>query len=785
MVRRPLFMAGFGTILLLLLAGTALLARPVYLAVAQGRPFCLPQLPRRGDDPPQARVRPPALSDIVIPRQEDWVDYGTVLETGAEGEWDFMWAGLTPASVVKRDATVYFYYVAADGYRSFDGDARHRAVGVATSEDGLRFTKYEGNPIMTHRPYDGEEEGAYSAGVTLDEDGRFVMVYGAAAGPHDSIIADARFAYSDDGLQFRDAGQALFHCDMSLYGAGDEIFPVAALRQPERWVVYYQPNGVGRISRTLGAAWGRELEGLTNSTMVLDGESGGWPVDTWGNVIALDEETLVLFSQRLWWPDTFVEARAASPATPYRLSEPLARYDIPNLKRGVVFLDRERRTWFLYYNDFSRFWYVKLAPFGASDTTPPSTPAVTGRATADGVHLHWRPANEPDTGVAEYRIYRDGRYQASTRELSWHDEQVRPGASYRYRVTAVNFHGTESPPGEVVVTTRADRTAPAVASVTATGDLTRVRVTFSEAVDRRTAVDLSHYAISGGITIHRASLAAGGRTVVLETAPHEPGAIYGLTVRAVADRARPANTMASATVRYTASAVPGLAGRWLAAGGPDVAEDLSGYGVSAAIHGALPATTADVGLQFDGAGDYVQIPGDGQLQRVTDGSFSLAGWVRPEGRPASPRGARIFGRVAEHPGWFAGLSLDLDGSIQAAVILQDESRITVRSAPVTLGKWHHVAMVVDVEDRMFTLFVDGVAGEGSSQAFERDVTQLWLDSPRDDRSGAYFIGSTMPDRGAGTFFAAHFQGAVRDVRLYDQALSAGDVQVIRQESAVK
>jgi hypothetical protein len=767
----------------LVAAGAALAAMPLYQYASEGRPLCLPQLPRRGDDPPQPAADIQTISNVDIPTQEDWVDYGAVLETGAEGEWDFMWAGLTPASVVKRDGTVYFYYVAADGYRSVDGDARHRSVGVATSKDGIRFIKYSGNPIMEHRPYDGEEEGANSAAITLDENGRFVMVYGAASGPHSSIVADARYAYSDNGLDFTDAGRALYHCDMSLYGAGDEIFPVALMRQPGRWVVYYQPNGIRGSERTLGAAWGRELERLNNSTMVLDGESGGWPVDAWGNVIALGEETLLLFSQRLWWPDTFVEARTASPATPYHLSEPLARYDIPNLKRGVVFLDKERRTWLLYYNDFSRFWYVKLAPFGAPDTTPPSTPAVTGRATPDGVHLRWPAANEPDTGVAEYRIYRNGRYQASTRELSWHDEEVRPRASYRYRVTAVNFHGAESPPGEVVVTTRADRTAPAVASVSASGDLTRVRVTFSKPVDRGTAVDLSHYAISGGIAIHRATLVAGGRTVVLETAPHEPGAIYGLTVRAVADRARPANTMAPATVRYTASAVPGLAGRWLAGAARDVGEDVSGSGVNAVVSGAVPVAESEPILRFDGLDDYVQIPGDGFLRAVTDGGFSLSVWVRPDRVPSSPNGARIFGRAGSHPASFAGLSFTAGGRFQATVYPQDGEAVSVESEPVALGQWYHLAMAVDMAAGSLSLFVDA-ANSPARQDFHGDLAQLWSDSPRDDRSGAYFIGSTMPDRGAGTFFAAHFQGAARDVRLYDQALNAGDVQVIRQESAV-
>lgn len=434
----------------------------IYLSLVHGRPLCLPQisLPLPPDPaPPQSTSSVPA--DLPVPAPEAWADYGPVLEAGAEGEWDFLFAGLTPASVVKKDGTIFFYYVGADGHRSFDGGPRHRSVGVATSRDGIRFQKHEGNPIMTHGPYDGEEEGANSAGVTLDEDGRFVMVYGAAKGPGNSIVADARFAYSDDGLSFEDAGLALNHCDLSLYGFGDEIFPIGVLRQEDRWVVYYQPNGIRNTERTLGAAWGNELDNLENSTVVLDEESGGLPVDTWGNVITLDEETLVFFIQRLWWPETFVEVRVASPQTPYSLSEPLVRYDIPDLKRGVVFLDKERRTWFLYYNDFSRFWHVKLAPFGPVDATPPAAPAaLVGSAPAhDHIELAWDAATDTDTGIVEYRVYRDGVFLDRTRDTLWTDGDLAELTAYTYEVTAVNFHGVESRAATTEVTTPAATTS--------------------------------------------------------------------------------------------------------------------------------------------------------------------------------------------------------------------------------------------------------------------------------------------------------------------------------------
>jgi hypothetical protein len=606
------------------------------------------------------------------------------------------------------------------------------------------------------------------------------MVYGAASGPHSSIVADARYAYSDSGLDFTDAGRALYHCDFSLYGAGDEIFPVALLRQPDRWVVFYHPNGVRGSERTLGAAWGSELDRLTNSTMVLDGDSGGWPVGAWGNLITLDGETLLMFAQRLWWPDTFVEARLLSPATPYRPGEPLVRYDIPNLKRGVVFLDEERRTWFLYYNDFSRYWYVKLAPFGEPDGTPPSTPVVSARPAGESsVSLSWQDAVDPDTGVVEYRIYSNGIYRASTHDTSWRDEQLRPGVSYRYRVTAVNFHGAESPAGAAEATTLPDRTPPALTSAVTASELAGVRLTFNEPVDRRSATDPGRYQISGGIRVESVRVAANGYTVLLHTTEHEPDVVYELAVRGLSDLANARNTMPLETIRYTASAIPGLAGRWLASGGSGV-DDLSGYGAHGEVHGATQ--DASGALLLDGSDDYVQIPGQtGQLRALTSGSFALAAWVRPDGLPPSAQGARIVGRAGEHPAWFAGLSLTPDGRFEAASVQEDESRTSVQSAPVTLGQWYHLVMVVDAGTKTMSLFVDGVASQESPKHYNSEVANLWPEAPRDDRSGAYYFGSTMPDRGAGAFFDAYLQGAIRDVRLYSRALSPDDIQVIRQE----
>jgi hypothetical protein len=749
-----------------------------------GRPICFPQLPPRGDDPPKVFFPLEPAVNLPIPTQNDWMEFGPVLETGAEGEWDFFWAGLTPASVVKKDDTYFFYYVAADGYRSHDGDARHRSVGVATSPDGIRFTKYDGNPIMTHRPHDGEEEGANSAGVTLDKDGRFVMVYGAAAGPADLIVADARYAFSDDGLSFSDVGQALYHCNIRLYGWGDEVFPIAVFHHKDRLYVYYQPNGIRGTERTLGVAWGPSLDRLNNSTKVLGAESGGLPVDTWGNIIQLDDDTLVFFNQRLWWPDTYVEVRVASPETPYHLSEPVARYDIPNLKRGVFFLDKERRTWFMYYNDFSHYWNVKLAPYGPHDTTPPTAPRnlVASATTHDTVKLSWEPAQDADTGVVEYRVYRDSLLAGNTKRLEWVDIGLEEGREFSYKVSAVNFHRVEGPADNVSAKTPIDRSPPAITSVWVSGDLNQVGVTFDKSLDPSTATDLAHYSISNGIIVFQALLENNQQTVILETSTHIPGSVYTLTVSGILDLARKSDTLISSSRFYTASPVNGLVGRWLSNSYTgNSATDVSGFGWDGHIYGAVPEINTRGGLFFNGSDDYIQIPGDGHLQHLTESNFTMSLMVRPESILSSVHDAPIFIRVGGHPAYFYGISFTNDQRFQALVFHPDETRSIVTTSQVSLGKWYHVVMVVDEQTRKLKLFLDGETVPNSPQQLRGDLIYLWSDPPRDDRSGAYFIGSTMPDRGAGSFFTAYFHGAIADVRLYDHALKPLEIQLLWQE----
>lgn len=81
----------------------------------------------------------------------------------------------------------------------------------------------------------------------------------------------------------------------------------------------------------------------------------------------------------------------------------------------------------------------------ATDETPPSTPADFS-ATATGparVELSWAAATDPESGVAFYRVYRDGDLLGTSPGGGFVDLTVEPTTSYEYEVAAVNGDGLE------------------------------------------------------------------------------------------------------------------------------------------------------------------------------------------------------------------------------------------------------------------------------------------------------------------------------------------------------
>jgi subtilisin family serine protease/chitodextrinase len=79
------------------------------------------------------------------------------------------------------------------------------------------------------------------------------------------------------------------------------------------------------------------------------------------------------------------------------------------------------------------------------DTTPPAAPAgLTATAGVQSVSLDWADNGESD--LASYRVYRDGVQIATAAASAYTDSGLTAGVTYRYRVTAVDRSGNESVP---------------------------------------------------------------------------------------------------------------------------------------------------------------------------------------------------------------------------------------------------------------------------------------------------------------------------------------------------
>jgi hypothetical protein len=298
---------------------------------------------------------------LAIPTQSEWVDCGRILEAGADGEWDHhLWGGFG-LSVIKRNGVYFLYYQGSRAYDEVAGTVAWRAIGVATSADGLRFTKVAANPILTWFPGQNLEEGATSTAPFLDERNRVVLYYGANSWAGGELVnADARIAVSEDAVHFTDVGIALDHADNTIWGARDELFPVVAIRDKAWRIVYYIPNGSLQRGR-LGVAWG-DSSGLTRSSSAW---SANRPIEAWGpgGAARIGPNTFAVFTTpERGSGNRPIEVRTVTTDAPNRMSEVVMSYEWAEVAVATVLLDDDAGKWFLYYRDSSHSGYaVKVA----------------------------------------------------------------------------------------------------------------------------------------------------------------------------------------------------------------------------------------------------------------------------------------------------------------------------------------------------------------------------------------------------------------------------------------
>jgi len=631
----------------------------------------------------------------------------------------------------------------------------------------VHFTKHPGNPVLEWSPNGDGEEGAASGAALVDLDGSVLLYYGANSfAGRNSVNADARLAVSSDGTDLIDTAKVLDHDSAGIWGSGDELFPVAALRHAERYIVFYMPNGSPE-RRTLGVAWGNQRARLT--------QTGGARVAA-RDVSLLGPASVVQLSRDRWaifinhvHEDRF-EAYTFSPDSPRRLEGPVVSYHFPNVWAGTVLLDRDTSTWFLYYRTPGGHG-VKLAPMGPPDESGPSAPLELTAIDADSssVELTWQPADDPDTGVAHYVVYRDGERVGTSRVTSFRDEGLSELSGYVYQVSAVNYHGAHGQLGTPLdVTTARDRSGPRIESASASGDLSRLVLEFDEAVTPESAEVLEHYRLEAGAEVVAAELLS-EKSVALTTTELTDGVTYWVEIEGVEDRSQRGNPSSAQQIAVTASQAPGLVGWWrFEEGDGETVGDSANFGSdgSTAYPGRAPATWVrgriGGGLRFDGRDDLVTIRSGRRLANATSHSFTIAAWIKPTAWPENQNPSNTHHSIVTRGS--GGLFYEASGEWRSSIELETGELVDLRSQPTSPGDWHHAAMVVDAVARELRLFIDGREVDESPRSYSG--------SPRDLGESPFYLGTQDPliER-----WDNRFTGVLDDVRIHDRALDSAEV----------
>ncbi|MGD9696375.1 MAG: LamG-like jellyroll fold domain-containing protein [Thermoleophilia bacterium] len=228
------------------------------------------------------------------------------------------------------------------------------------------------------------------------------------------------------------------------------------------------------------------------------------------------------------------------------------------------------------------------------------------------------------------------------------------------------------------------------------------------------------------------------------------------TLRAVARDAED-NTTTSDPVSVTVANEPDLPEGLVAAYGFDegtgsVARDASGNGNTGAINGATWTGSGKHGgaLDFDGTNDLVTVADDDSLD-LTDG-LTFSAWVKP----GTTSGWQTVG-MKEESGSFAWALYGNTSSskYQAELGTQVDDYLTNGTPQLATGTWVHLAVTYD--GSTLRLFKDGI--QASSVAASGDIRIS---------NGALAIGGN-------TMWGEYFDGLIDDVRLYDHALTAGEI----------